>query len=381
MEIRRGLGAHRDLLVVRRDRRLVCRARRTATTEGRLEGGGSFVAVVVVALVVVVVVVATTALAALSALAALTAAAAIAATAVSTLATARLGTRARFARTPPSLGRLRFTATGPRVGGRVDETTVVLCCVRVRRCLPPEVEAAYAAGRERNDHDHSRCPASRRHDAMLASRAVTAVKIRVCFVCSGNICRSPTAEGVFKQLVAEAGLAHAFDVESAGIGNWHVGERPDPRTVRAAEKRGYRLESRAQQWKVRDFDRFDYVVAMDRTHVHSLIRLATTEPMKAKISLARDHVQGGPRDADVPESLLRRARGVRRGRRHLPRGLRGAPRRDTPEARAVTSAATFAKTLDAALGSRPRDASSSAPSAGVVELCDGRRVFVKAPRD
>lgn len=128
-----------------------------------------------------------------------------------------------------------------------------------------------------------------------------APKIRVCFVCSGNICRSPTAEGIFKTLVAEAGLAHAFHVESAGIGAWHVGERPDPRTLRAAEARGYRLESRAQHWKPRDFDRFDYVVAMDGTHVQSLVRLATTETMRSKISLARDHVTGGPRNADVPD--------------------------------------------------------------------------------
>ncbi len=126
-------------------------------------------------------------------------------------------------------------------------------------------------------------------------------KIRVCFVCSGNICRSPTAEGVFKKLVADAGLAHAFHVESFGIGSWHVGERPDPRTVRAAEKHGYRLESRAQHWKAHFFDRFDYVVAMDQTHVASLVRLATSDAMKAKISLARDHVSGGPRELDVPD--------------------------------------------------------------------------------
>ncbi len=126
-------------------------------------------------------------------------------------------------------------------------------------------------------------------------------KIRVCFVCSGNICRSPTAEGVFKKLVAEAGLEHAFHVESAGIGSWHVGERPDPRTIRAAEARGYRLESRARHWQARDFDRFDYVVAMDKSHVLALVRLASTEAMKAKISLARDHVIDGPRDADVPD--------------------------------------------------------------------------------
>lgn len=130
---------------------------------------------------------------------------------------------------------------------------------------------------------------------------MSAEKVRVCFVCSGNICRSPTAEGVFKKLVRDAGLAHAFHVESFGIGNWHVGERPDPRTIRAAEAHGYRLESRAQHWKARDFDRFDYVVAMDRTHVASLVRLASTDAMTAKISLARDHVPDGPRDADVPD--------------------------------------------------------------------------------
>ena len=130
---------------------------------------------------------------------------------------------------------------------------------------------------------------------------MTAGKIRVCFVCSGNICRSPTAEGVFKKLVSDAGLASRFHVESFGIGSWHVGERPDPRTIRAAEARGYRLESRAQHWKAHHFDRFDYVVAMDRTHVLSLIRIASNDAMKEKISLARDHVANGARDLDVPD--------------------------------------------------------------------------------
>ncbi len=104
-----------------------------------------------------------------------------------------------------------------------------------------------------------------------------------------------------KKLVAEAGLGHAIHVESAGIGDWHVGERPDPRTIRAAEARGVRLESHAQQWKARDFERFDYVVAMDRSHVAALRALAVTPTMQAKISLARDHVPSGPRGADVPD--------------------------------------------------------------------------------
>lgn len=138
---------------------------------------------------------------------------------------------------------------------------------------------------------------------------MSAAKIRVCFICSGNICRSPTAEGVFRKLVADAGLTDAFHVESAGIGDWHVGERPDPRTIRAAEARGFRLESRARHWKPADFDRFDHVVAMDRSHVSSLVRLARTEPMKQKISLARDHVEGGPRGEDVPDPYYGGAEG------------------------------------------------------------------------
>lgn len=106
---------------------------------------------------------------------------------------------------------------------------------------------------------------------------------------------------MFKKLVADAGLAHAFHVESFGIGDWHVGERPDPRTLRAAEARGYRLESRAQHWKAVHFDRFDYIVGMDGTHVSALRRIASSDAVKAKLSLARDHVTDGPRGSDVPD--------------------------------------------------------------------------------
>ena len=138
---------------------------------------------------------------------------------------------------------------------------------------------------------------------------MTARKIRVCFVCSGNICRSPTAEGVFKKLVADAGLADAFHVESAGTGSWHVGERPDPRTRRVAEARGYRLDGRAQHWQARDFDRFDYVVAMDSGHQAALLRLASTAARKAKVSLALDHALDGPRGGDVPDPYYGEADG------------------------------------------------------------------------
>jgi len=177
----------------------------------------------------------------------------------------------------------------------------------------------------------ARAPARAPARRAVASPGVTSRKIRVCFVCSGNICRSPTAEGVFNKLVADAGLADAFHVESAGTGSWHVGERPDPRTIRAAEARGYRLVGRAQHWKVRDFDRFDHVVAMDRGHQEALLRLATTEAMKAKISLALDHVPDGPRTRRGRDRGPPRSRRTRRSRDRARRrraGLLAALRRD-----------------------------------------------------
>jgi protein-tyrosine phosphatase len=94
---------------------------------------------------------------------------------------------------------------------------------------------------------------------------------RVLFVCSGNICRSPTAEGVFRHMVEEAGLAREIETESAGIGNWHVGDPPDPRACAAAKTRGYDLERlRASQVSAKDFERFDLLIAMDRTHLRDL---------------------------------------------------------------------------------------------------------------
>jgi protein-tyrosine phosphatase len=98
----------------------------------------------------------------------------------------------------------------------------------------------------------------------------------VLFVCLGNICRSPTAHGVFARQVAEAGLADAIRIDSAGTGGWHVGEAPDTRATAAARARGYDLTPlRARQVTAGDFDRFDYILAMDRSN---LSHLAAMEP-------------------------------------------------------------------------------------------------------
>jgi len=95
--------------------------------------------------------------------------------------------------------------------------------------------------------------------------------MRILFVCLGNICRSPTAEGVFRQRVRAAGLEERVRIDSAGTGDWHVGKAPDARTCQAARRRGYDLDAlRARQVCREDFSRFDLILAMDRSNLKDL---------------------------------------------------------------------------------------------------------------
>jgi protein-tyrosine phosphatase len=99
--------------------------------------------------------------------------------------------------------------------------------------------------------------------------------VHVLFVCLGNICRSPTAEGIFTRQVIQAGLSDRIRVDSAGTADWHVGRAPDTRTVAAAHARGYDLSNlRARQVAIKDFTDFDYILAMDNanlTHLRAMI--------------------------------------------------------------------------------------------------------------
>ncbi len=97
-------------------------------------------------------------------------------------------------------------------------------------------------------------------------------KIGVMFVCLGNICRSPMAEAVFSHLVSKAGLEDRFEIQSAGIGSWHVGERPHPGTIKVLKQHQISVNpnKRAQQIKSNLFNQFDYVVAMDQSNQQDL---------------------------------------------------------------------------------------------------------------
>ena len=128
----------------------------------------------------------------------------------------------------------------------------------------------------------------------------------VLFVCTGNICRSPTAEAIFRKLATNAGMAEAVTADSAGTHAYHVGEPPDPRAQKAAAKRGYDLSAlRARRIEGADFQRFDLILAMDRDHysiLSSMARPPADDRLKLMMSYARrfkepevpDPYYGGP---------------------------------------------------------------------------------------
>lgn len=125
-------------------------------------------------------------------------------------------------------------------------------------------------------------------------------RVSVVFVCLGNICRSPTAEGVFRALVASRGLEEFIHIDSAGTSNWHVGESPDSRATEAARERGIDLSSlRGRQATARDFSEFDYVIAMDDDNYASLSHLASPD-QQHKLHLFLDFASGVA-EREVPD--------------------------------------------------------------------------------
>lgn len=122
---------------------------------------------------------------------------------------------------------------------------------------------------------------------------------RVLFVCLGNICRSPTAQGVFEAMLTERGLQAQFAVDSAGTGGYHAGEAPDRRAQAAARRRGYDLSAqRARAVRSADFQEFDLILAVDRSNLENLLRVAPAN-CAAQIRLFMSYAPSWP--AEVPD--------------------------------------------------------------------------------
>ena len=127
--------------------------------------------------------------------------------------------------------------------------------------------------------------------------------VRVLFVCMGNICRSPIAQGVFENVLRREGVEGEVSVDSAGTGRWHVGAPPDERATDAARKRSIVLEGAARKFSPDDFADFDLILAMDEENRRDLLALAPDDEARAKVRMLRefDPASSDSGDLDVPD--------------------------------------------------------------------------------
>lgn len=125
-------------------------------------------------------------------------------------------------------------------------------------------------------------------------------KIKVLFVCLGNICRSPTAEGIFRSYVGANGYLDDFEIGSAGLSAYHHGEKADPRMRKHASLRGYTLDSISRPITYEDFLAYDYIIGMDEHNREELLERAPTEACREKVSLLTDWNEHASKD-HVPD--------------------------------------------------------------------------------
>lgn len=126
-------------------------------------------------------------------------------------------------------------------------------------------------------------------------------KTKICFVCLGNIVRSPLAENMFRRLAEQESAGEIYEVDSAGTSRYHIGESPDERMRRVAARRGLHYDGSARQFQRQDYDRFDWVIAMDPNNRADLERMAPDEPSREKIRLMREFDPRGGSQAGVPD--------------------------------------------------------------------------------
>lgn len=135
---------------------------------------------------------------------------------------------------------------------------------------------------------------------LLIVQPVLMKKIKVLFVCLGNICRSPLAEAIFKHKVSQKGLQHLVTADSCGTANYHVGDAPDPRTIANAKRNGVMIDHIGQQLSLQHLADFDFILAMDKGNHQNILKLHDAEKYNSKVLLMRSFDQARQHD-EVPD--------------------------------------------------------------------------------
>lgn len=150
------------------------------------------------------------------------------------------------------------------------------------------------------------------------------MKMKLLFICLGNICRSPAAEGIMRQMVEERALSNDIIVDSAGIGSWHVGEMPDPRMRKHAARRGYDLSPlRARQFRADDFQKFDYIIVMDEENYHDVMERGGVYADARKVLRMKDYFIRYKGQPSVPDPYYGGAEGFERALNLIEDGCEG----------------------------------------------------------
>ena len=126
-------------------------------------------------------------------------------------------------------------------------------------------------------------------------------KHTVLFICLGNICRSPAAEGIMKSLVEKEGMSDDFFIDSAAIGSWHIGQLPDSRMRKCGAEHGYRFDSHARQFQKSDFQHFDLIVVMDNENYRAITSMTSSQADKDKVVRIADYLTHHREYTTVPD--------------------------------------------------------------------------------
>ncbi len=152
---------------------------------------------------------------------------------------------------------------------------------------------------------------------------MTQQPVRICFVCLGNIIRSPLAEALFRYYAERRGVAHKYEVDSAGVGAWHVGEPPDPRMRKVAERHGLCYHHVARQLRPEDVRRFDWLIVMDDDNYAHVMALATPLGMGRKVRYLREFDPEAKGEREVPDPYYGGTDGFEKVYRIVSRSVQG----------------------------------------------------------